>query len=145
MKRNYLFIFLTLLFITLLFSNCESGSEKKKKNNNTSSSISAGYDIKNLKESDYLEPAWSQDKTIFITVFKYTVNKNSNDWAMIFLYGVTILYKKVTSMDKILAIGIIYNDGKQKGYYILAKDVRDFANGTITSDQFVERIFTKDF
>jgi len=82
---------------------------------------------------------------LFITVFKYTVNKNTNDWAQVFLYGVAFLYKRVNSMDKVLAVGIIYNDGNQKGYYVAAKDVRDLSNGTITSDQFVERVLVRDF
>ena len=116
----------------------------KKKPNDYSNS-SSGYDINNPKEIDYLEPAWSNDNSTLITVFKYTVNKSSKDWAMIFMYGVTILYKKVTSMDKILAIGIIYSDGTQKGYYVLARDLRDLSNGTITSDQFVDKVFVRDF
>ncbi len=140
MKRNYFYFVLVLLF--LLFLNCESTGQKKKSDNYSSNSK---YNINNLSEVDYLEPSWSNDKSTLITVFKYTVDKNSKDWAMVFMYGVALLYKKVNSMDTILAVGIIYNDGTQKGYYVIARDLRDLSNNTITADQFSERVFVKDF
>ena len=136
MKTNYFYL-VPILFLLLL--NCESGAQKK------SSNKSGGYDINNILETDYLEPQWSKDNSTLITVFKYTVDSNSKDWAYIFFYGIALLYKKVDSTNKTLAVGIIYSNGTQKGYYVLAKDVSDLSNGTITSDQFVERVLVREF
>ncbi len=143
-KLKRLTILCIFFFAVLMQLSCASGK---------SSAVSGSADSASYKSDKYESRALNEKIKVnaFITtpgnpsvaVYKYKIEPGAVDeWGDVIFSGFEAA-AEAADKESVLAVGVIFTDGKSEGYFVSYRDYMDFKHQKISDQQFINKIRKK--
>lgn len=140
--KKFLFITSIILLSSLIMISCATSQSVQA--DSKSSEPARQSELRPYNEPITVDTFITTAGNPTIAVYKFKLTPGVTDeWAQVVFWGFEAA-SRIANDDSILAVGVIYTDGKSEGYFITQQDYIDFKNKQITNEEFVNKIRKKD-